>query len=50
MGPDVKECRKLLGDCDLSDAEIEQIRNTLIAIATNILNELTREVDTNDRQ
>ena len=44
MGPDLKECRELLGDCDLSDSEIEEIRDTLTAIAANIVRDLAAEV------
>ena len=48
MAPDLKECRELLGDCDLSDAEVEEIRDTLVAIATNIVRELSSEVRRNE--
>ncbi len=43
MGPDLEECRELLGDAGLTDDEIFEIRNTLTAIAANIFANLTKE-------
>lgn len=50
MGPDLKECREMLGDCDLSDAEIETIRDALIAIAANVVRNLMRDTDAKPEQ
>ena len=43
MDPDLEECRELLGDTDLTDDEIIEIRNTLAAIAANIFANLMKE-------
>ena len=49
MGPELEECRELLGDCELTDREVAEIRDTLAAIAANILIGLEKEVN-NDEQ
>ncbi len=48
MDPDLEECRELLGDTDLTDDEIIEIRNTLAAIAASIFANLTEEGADND--
>jgi hypothetical protein len=43
MDPELKECRELLGESELTDDEIIEIRNTLAAIAAKIFANLTQE-------
>lgn len=45
MGLELEECRELLGDCELTDDEIIEIRDTLAAIAANIMTGLEGEAN-----
>ena len=48
MDPELEECRELLGESELTDDEIIEIRDTLAAIAANILNGLAKEANDNE--
>lgn len=48
MGPELEECRELLGGPGLTDDEIIELRDTLAAIAGNILIGLEQEGTDNE--
>ena len=48
MDPDLVECRELLGESELTDDEIIEIRDRLAAIAAHILNGLAKEAIDNE--
>ncbi len=43
MDPEIEECRELLGDSELTDDEVIELRDTLTAIAANIFTGLEKE-------